>query len=75
LDSARRLSSFFRRRSIVIDPSRAFGRPIAAETGIPTEVLATAVAVDGSPEKVARLYEVLPSAVRDALRFERALAA
>ena len=63
------------RRSIVIDPARAFGRPVAAEAGVPTEVLAGAVAVEGSPEKVARLYEVSPAAVRDALRFEQALAA
>ncbi|MGA0596836.1 DUF433 domain-containing protein [Enterovirga sp. CN4-39] len=63
------------RRSIVIDPARAFGRPVAAEAGVPTEVLADAVAVEGSPEKVARLYEVSPAAVRDALRFEQVLAA
>lgn len=63
------------RRSIVIDPARAFGRPVAAESGVPTEVLANAGAVEGSPEAVARLYEVPAAAVRDAVRFERALAA
>jgi uncharacterized protein (DUF433 family) len=63
------------KRSIVVDPAHAFGRPVAAETGVPTEVLASAVAVEGSTEKVARLYEVSPGAVRDALRFEQALAA
>jgi uncharacterized protein (DUF433 family) len=62
-------------RSIVIDPARAFGRPVAAESGVPTEVLANAVAVEGTPEKVARLYEVSPAVVRDSVRFERALAA
>ena len=62
-------------RSIVIDPARAFGRPLAAESGARTEVLANAVAVEGTPEKVARLYEVSSAAVRDSVRFERALAA
>jgi uncharacterized protein (DUF433 family) len=62
------------RRSIVIDPARVFGRPLAAEAGVPTEVLVNAVNVEGSVETVARLYEVAP-AVRDAVAFERKLAA
>ena len=62
------------RQSIVIDPARVFGRPLAAEAGVPTEVLANAVNVEGSVETVARLYEVAP-AVRDAVAFERKLAA
>lgn len=64
-----------RRRSIVVDPTRAFGRPITAEAGVPTKVLVHAVSIEGSPERVARLYEVSGKAVRDAIRFERALAA
>jgi uncharacterized protein (DUF433 family) len=64
-----------RKRSIVLDPARAFGRPISTEGGVPTEVLANAVAVEGSAEKVARLYEVPLPAVRDAVAFERQLAA
>lgn len=62
------------RRSVVIDPRRAFGRPLV-EGGVPTEVLAIAVQVEGSVDSVARLYEVAPSAVRDAMEFERKLAA
>ncbi|WP_375460886.1 hypothetical protein [uncultured Enterovirga sp.] len=62
-------------RSIVVDPTRAFGRPVAAESGVPTEVLAHAMTVEGSPERVARLYEVSAKVVRDAIQFERALAA
>ena len=64
-----------RRRTVVIDPARAFGRPIASVGGVPTEVLAGAVEVEGSPEKVARLYEVPLAAVRDAVAFEARLAA
>jgi uncharacterized protein (DUF433 family) len=63
------------RKGIVIDPARAFGRPIVAATGVPTEILAEAAEVEGSPERVAALYEVPISAVRDALEFQRQLAA
>jgi uncharacterized protein (DUF433 family) len=62
------------RRSIVIDPARAFGRPIVAAGGVPTEIIAQAIEVEGSPERVAALYEVPLPAVRDALEFQRQLA-
>ena len=61
-------------RSVVVDPARAFGRPLA-EGGVPTEVLANAATVEGSIGKAARAYEVAPAAVRDAVEFERKLAA
>jgi uncharacterized protein (DUF433 family)/DNA-binding transcriptional MerR regulator len=63
------------RTSIVIDPTRSFGRPVVREAGVPTETLASAVKVEGSVENVARLYEVPILAVRDALEFEQKLAA
>ncbi len=56
--------------SIVIDPGRAFGQPIAAASGVPTVALAEAVKAEGSVERTAYLYEVAPSVVRDAVRFE-----
>lgn len=61
--------------SIVIDPARAFGQPLAAESGVPTVALADAVEAEGSVERVAFLYEVAPSVVRDAVRFEASLRA
>ncbi|NEU13053.1 hypothetical protein G3T14_13010 [Methylobacterium sp. BTF04] len=61
--------------TIVIDPQRSFGQPIAAEFGVPTVALAEAVKSEGSVERVARLYEVSPSVVRDAVRFEEYLLA
>jgi uncharacterized protein (DUF433 family) len=61
------------RRNIVIDPARAFGRPIVAAGGVPTELIAQAVEVEGSPDRVAALYEVPLPAVRDALEFQRRL--
>ena len=62
------------RRSIVVDPDRAFGRPVAA-SGIPTEVLARAATVEGSLAKVVQLYNVPAAEVRDAVVFEKRLAA
>lgn len=61
--------------SIVIDPARAFGQPIASQTGVPTIVLASAVVAEGSVSRVAYLFEVSPSVVRDAVSFEKRLAA
>ena len=63
------------RKTIVIDPSRAFGRPIATEGGVPAETLRDAVETEGSPEKVAKLYEVSVAAVRDSVAFQQRLAA
>ena len=62
------------KKSIVIDPARAFGRPIVGH-GIATEVLRNAITVEGSAEKVARLYDIPVQAVRDAEIFESKLAA
>jgi uncharacterized protein (DUF433 family) len=62
-------------RSIVVDPARSFGRPIVMPAGVPTEVLREAVEVEGSEEKVAKLYEVPVAAVRDAVVFQQRLAA
>lgn len=63
------------RKSIVIDPSRSFGRPIANDGGVPTETILRAVQAEGSPERVARLYEMPLGAVRDAVSLEKQLAA
>jgi len=59
--------------SIVVDPNRSFGQPIAAESGVPTIVIAQAVEAEGSQERVARLFEVSLAAVKDAVRFEASL--
>lgn len=61
--------------SIVIDPTRSFGQPIAAEAGVPTVILAEAVAAEGSAERVAALFEVPVSVVADAVAFETSLLA
>ncbi|MGV8838696.1 MAG: hypothetical protein ACWA6X_00165 [Bauldia sp.] len=61
--------------SIVIDPQRSFGQPIAAEFGVPTVVISEAVDAEGSQQRVAALFEISPEAVRDAVRFEESLKA
>ena len=60
--------------SIVIDPHRSFGQPVSDKYGIPTAVLADAANAEESIEAVARLYEVSPSMIRDAIAFEKSLA-
>jgi uncharacterized protein (DUF433 family) len=61
--------------SIVIDPARAFGQPIATKSGVPTIALTDSVEAEGSVDRVARLFAIPKAVVRDALRFEKNLLA
>lgn len=63
------------RKSVVIDPARAFGQPIVTDYGVPTVTLAQAAEAEGSPERAAFLYDVPPRIVRDAMQFEAYLRA
>jgi uncharacterized protein (DUF433 family) len=74
-DTVARWRPFKGKQSIIIDPNRAFGQPIAARFGIPTVALAEAVTAEGSVGRVARLYDVTPVVVRDAMEFEKSLRA
>jgi uncharacterized protein (DUF433 family) len=74
-DAAARWWPLSKSRTVVLDPRRSFGQPIAAPAGVPTATLAAAVAAEGSVEAVASWFEVEPTSVRDALEFERKLAA
>ncbi len=58
------------RRSVVIGPSVAFGRPVLAGTGIPTAVLAEQFKANDLPRDLAREYGVSVEAVSDAIRCE-----
>lgn len=64
-----------RDKGIVIDPERSLGRPIVGSAGVPTEILARAVAAEGSVAKVAELYELGEGEVEAAMEMERSLAA
>jgi uncharacterized protein (DUF433 family) len=61
--------------SIVIDPARSFGKPLAADFGVPTSALAQAAEAEGSAKRAARLFEVPVSVVNDAVAFEQSLMA
>lgn len=63
-------------KGVVVDPRICFGKPIVADVGIKTSVLANAYTVnDEDAEAVADWYDVLPEHVMDAVRFERSFAA
>jgi len=63
------------RPSIIIDPARSFGKPLAAEYGVPTIALAHAAAAENSTRRVASLFDVPVVVVNDAVAFERSLMA
>lgn len=63
------------KQTVVIDPTRAFGQPIVASRGISTERLKEAVDAEGSIDQVARLYDLTPQIIRDALDYQETLRA
>jgi uncharacterized protein (DUF433 family) len=63
------------KESIVIDPQRAFGQPIASRSGVPTITIADAVKAEGSVQRVSYLYDVSVPVIRDAVNFENSLKA
>jgi uncharacterized protein (DUF433 family) len=77
IDSATvtRWRPFNGKKSIVVDPARAFGQPIAARSGVPTATLADAVKAEGSIDRVVHLFEVSREIIRDAVNFEKRLLA
>jgi hypothetical protein len=65
-----------KRGRVLLDPARKFGKPIDAETGVPTHVIFRALqAGDGqSPTDVARWLGIPLAAVTAARNFEQSLA-
>lgn len=63
------------RKLVVIDPKRAFGRPLLARAGISTDALADAYALEQSYSRVATDFGISEKEVRAAVGFEQALAA
>jgi uncharacterized protein (DUF433 family)/DNA-binding transcriptional MerR regulator len=63
------------KQTIVIDPERAFGQPIASSSGVPTTVIVDAANAEGSIQRAAQLFRVHASVVQDAVAFEQSLAA
>ena len=61
--------------SIVVDPARSFGQPIAVDYGIPTITLSQTAESEGSISAASRWYDVPLHVVRDAVAFEKSLLA
>jgi uncharacterized protein (DUF433 family)/DNA-binding transcriptional MerR regulator len=61
-------------RPVVLDPARAFGQPIDAASGVPTQVLYEMYQAGESVEAVARWFRIEPEAVRAAIEYEQSLA-
>lgn len=62
-------------QSIAIDPNIAFGQPVIESTGIPTARIYEAFFAEGEERAVARQFEVSLAAVRNAIAFEKRIAA
>lgn len=65
-----------RKKTIVLDPARQFGTPIVTDAGIPTDTIyASYLAEDRDKAMVARIFNIPPRLVSDAVEFEERLAA
>lgn len=74
-DVVARRRRYHGKSSIVIDPQRAFGQPVAAHSCVPRTALAEAVAAEGSVARVWAIYEVERVSVQHAVRFHQELKA
>ena len=74
-DFVRRYWPLGRDRPVCIDPSRSFGKPVEALSGVPTYVLYGMRLSGESVEAIADWYEVEPEGVRAAIEYETQLAA
>lgn len=74
--SALRWYPIGRKKGVVLDPARNFGKPSLLETGVDTEALFMAYkAEDMDSKRVAQLFEVPIQAVKVAVQFELGKAA
>lgn len=63
-------------RTVVLDPERAFGKPILREERIRTDILFDAWKAEGQDhQRVAHLYDVPTHSLKAAIRYEESLAA
>lgn len=63
------------KKTVVADPARSFGQPILADPGISTARIAEIVAAEGSVDQAAKVYDIKPKLIRDALEYEASLGA
>lgn len=75
-EAAQRWYPVKRSKAIVLDPSRNFGKPVLANTGIDTAAIFSAYKTEGeNTKRVALLFEIPAAAVEAAVNFEQRNAA
>ncbi|MFC4296644.1 DUF433 domain-containing protein [Castellaniella hirudinis] len=62
-------------RAVILDPKLSFGRPSLSKFGIPTEIIAAAVKVEGNQKRVASQFDIPVADVSAAVKFEDQLMA
>lgn len=76
-DHARRWFPNGKKHDIVIDPERQFGKPIVAESGVPTNIIYVSFQTEGSDKaaaaRTAKIFEIPVKNVESAIRFEEQL--
>lgn len=63
----------YKNKTIVIDPERAFGRPILNESGIATDILYAAFKAEKNEKRVAEWYNIDIASVKSAIEYEKGL--
>ena len=75
-DGAIRWYPLGKRKAIVLDPALQFGTPVVAQTGVPTDTIYASYLAEGRDKAmVARVFDLTPRMVTDAVEFEERLAA
>jgi uncharacterized protein (DUF433 family) len=74
-DTATRWWPLGKKHSIVIDPQRSFGKPILNKYNIPTSTIAASNKGNKSYSEIAKWLEIDLRSVKEAIDFERKLAA
>jgi uncharacterized protein (DUF433 family) len=74
-DTATRWWPLGKKHSIVIDPQRSFGKPILDKYNIPTATIVASYKGNKSYAEIAKWFEIDLRSVKDAVDFERNLAA
>lgn len=75
-DGASRWFPLKNKKTVVLDPNLQFGTPIVADSGIPTDTIyASYLAEERDAVTVARIFNISPRLVSDAVEFEERLAA
>ena len=75
-DGAVRWFPLGKRKTIVLDPALHFGTPVISHTGIPTDTIYASYLAEGRDKNmVARVFDLTPRMVAEAVEFEERLAA